>query len=49
MFGGTRDKCVGCKNTVYPTEKVINSFRFSQYIQIHEHHKYIILENVISF
>lgn len=22
MFGGTRDKCVGCKNTVYPTEKV---------------------------
>lgn len=22
MFGGTRDKCFGCKNTVYPTEKV---------------------------
>ncbi|XP_048130467.1 LIM domain-containing protein WLIM1-like isoform X1 [Rhodamnia argentea] len=22
MFGGTRDKCVGCKGTVYPTEKV---------------------------
>ncbi|KAJ4701610.1 LIM domain-containing protein [Melia azedarach] len=22
MFGGTREKCVGCKNTVYPTEKV---------------------------
>ncbi|KAG5542009.1 hypothetical protein RHGRI_021743 [Rhododendron griersonianum] len=22
MFGGTRDKCLGCKNTVYPTEKV---------------------------
>lgn len=22
MFGGTRDKCVGCKATVYPTEKV---------------------------
>ncbi|KAK4742664.1 hypothetical protein SAY87_000665 [Trapa incisa] len=22
MFAGTRDKCVGCKNTVYPTEKV---------------------------
>jgi len=22
MFVGTRDKCVGCKNTVYPTEKV---------------------------
>lgn len=22
MFVGTRDKCLGCKNTVYPTEKV---------------------------
>ncbi|KAJ8638281.1 hypothetical protein MRB53_012548 [Persea americana] len=22
MFAGTRDKCVGCKRTVYPTEKV---------------------------
>ncbi|KAJ0025106.1 hypothetical protein Pint_08638 [Pistacia integerrima] len=22
MFAGTRDKCFGCKNTVYPTEKV---------------------------
>lgn len=22
MFGGTRDKCLGCNNTVYPTEKV---------------------------
>nr|AII80544.1 LIM-domain protein 10 [Gossypium hirsutum] len=22
MFGGTRDKCFGCKNTVYPTERV---------------------------
>ncbi|KZV17787.1 hypothetical protein F511_01596 [Dorcoceras hygrometricum] len=22
MFGGTRDKCVGCSNTVYPIEKV---------------------------
>ncbi|PHT51020.1 LIM domain-containing protein WLIM1 [Capsicum baccatum] len=22
MFGGTREKCFGCKNTVYPTEKV---------------------------
>uniref|UniRef100_A0A9I9CZJ2 LIM zinc-binding domain-containing protein n=1 Tax=Cucumis melo TaxID=3656 RepID=A0A9I9CZJ2_CUCME len=22
MFGGTRDKCLGCDNTVYPTEKV---------------------------
>lgn len=22
MFGGTRDKCFGCKKTVYPTEKV---------------------------
>ncbi|MCD7458374.1 LIM domain-containing protein wlim1 [Datura stramonium] len=22
MFGGTRRKCFGCKNTVYPTEKV---------------------------
>ncbi|OMO57822.1 Zinc finger, LIM-type [Corchorus olitorius] len=22
MFAGTRDKCVGCKNTVYPTERV---------------------------
>ncbi|XP_047953843.1 LIM domain-containing protein WLIM1-like, partial [Salvia hispanica] len=22
MFGGTRDKCLACKNTVYPTEKV---------------------------
>ncbi|GMP80853.1 hypothetical protein CsSME_00035800 [Camellia sinensis var. sinensis] len=21
-FGGTREKCVGCKNTVYPTERV---------------------------
>lgn len=23
MFAGTRDKCVGCKKTVYPIEKVI--------------------------
>ncbi|KAK6916325.1 Zinc finger, LIM-type [Dillenia turbinata] len=22
LFGGTRDKCVGCTRTVYPTEKV---------------------------
>ncbi|KAL3732993.1 hypothetical protein ACJRO7_022508 [Eucalyptus globulus] len=22
MFAGTREKCFGCKNTVYPTEKV---------------------------
>lgn len=22
MFAGTRDKCLACKNTVYPTEKV---------------------------
>ncbi|XP_022142675.1 LIM domain-containing protein WLIM1 [Momordica charantia] len=22
MFAGTKDKCLGCKNTVYPTEKV---------------------------
>ncbi|EPS67783.1 hypothetical protein M569_06993, partial [Genlisea aurea] len=22
MFGGTREKCSACKNTVYPTEKV---------------------------
>ncbi|GMI77388.1 WLIM1 [Hibiscus trionum] len=22
MFAGTRDKCFGCKNTVYPTERV---------------------------
>ncbi|KAL8225432.1 hypothetical protein R6Q57_017989 [Mikania cordata] len=22
MFVGTKDKCLGCKNTVYPTEKV---------------------------
>ncbi|KAF5740611.1 pollen-specific protein SF3-like [Tripterygium wilfordii] len=22
MFGGTREKCLGCQNTVYPTEKV---------------------------
>lgn len=24
MFAGTRDKCVGCKKTVYPIEKVIS-------------------------
>lgn len=22
MFAGTRDKCLACQNTVYPTEKV---------------------------
>ncbi|KAI8014043.1 LIM domain-containing protein WLIM1 [Camellia lanceoleosa] len=26
-FGGTREKCVGCKNTVYPTERV-NTINF---------------------
>jgi hypothetical protein len=25
MFGGTRDKCLGCQKTVYPTEKVISA------------------------
>lgn len=27
MFGGTRDKCLGCNNTVYPTEKVTTIYR----------------------
>lgn len=26
-FGGTRDKCLGCDNTVYPTEKVTTVYK----------------------
>lgn len=25
LFAGTREKCIGCKKTVYPIEKVINN------------------------
>ena len=28
LFGGTREKCVGCNKTVYPIEKVIKTHKF---------------------
>ncbi|CAI0398887.1 unnamed protein product [Linum tenue] len=34
MFAGTQDKCVACKKTVYPLEKVINHSQTSTSVEI---------------
>ena len=33
LFGGTKDKCVGCEKTVYPIEKVKLIFQMFIYIK----------------
>lgn len=35
MFGGTRDKCLGCDNTVYPTEKVTTIYKSFLFCFLH--------------